>query len=29
MKRLVFVAATVALAFWACVEEPTAPARCP
>lgn len=29
MKRLAFVAITVALAVWACVEEPTSPARCP
>ncbi len=29
MKRLGFVAVLVALAVWACVEEPTSPARCP
>ena len=29
MKRLAFVAVTVLLAVWACVEEPTSPARCP
>jgi hypothetical protein len=29
MKRLGFVAVTAALAVWACVEEPTSPARCP
>jgi hypothetical protein len=29
VKRLGFVAVTVLLAVWACVEEPTAPARCP
>lgn len=29
MKRLAFVAITAALAAWACVEEPTSPARCP
>jgi hypothetical protein len=29
VKRLGFVAVTAALAVWACVEEPTAPARCP
>jgi hypothetical protein len=29
VKRLAFVAITVALAVWACVEEPTSPARCP
>jgi len=29
VKRLGFVAVTAALAVWACVEEPTSPARCP
>jgi hypothetical protein len=29
VKRLGFVAVTVLLAVWACVEEPTSPARCP
>jgi hypothetical protein len=29
VKRLGFVALTAALALWACVEEPTSPARCP
>lgn len=29
MKRLGFVAVTALLAIWACVEEPTSPARCP
>ena len=29
MKRLGFVAVTALLAVWACVEEPTSPARCP
>jgi hypothetical protein len=29
VKRLGFVALTVLLAVWACVEEPTSPARCP
>ena len=29
MKRFAFVAITAALAAWACVEEPTSPARCP
>ena len=29
MKRLAFALGTAALAFWACVEEPTSPARCP
>lgn len=29
MKRLAFLAGLAALAVWACVEEPTSPARCP
>ena len=29
MKRLVFVICACAAAIWACVEEPTSPARCP
>ena len=29
MKRLGFVAVTALAALWACVEEPTSPARCP
>ncbi|HKE91623.1 MAG TPA: hypothetical protein VKB45_14920 [Gemmatimonadales bacterium] len=29
MKRLALVTSIIALAFWACVEEPTSPARCP